>query len=88
MAPDGTLYALTSDGKLQRRLPNAQQWGTLDTGVQSFAMQADGTVYELNDRLLLRRLQGRSNWATLDTGVQTFELTAAGDLFELNVEVS
>ena len=89
VAPDNTLFVLNTKHELQRLGPGASQWTTVASGVQSFTMTRDGTVYALDSRgNLIREQQAchSSQWvfSTLATGVQSFAVTAEGVLYELN----
>lgn len=48
VAPDNTLFVLNTNHELQRLAPGASQWTTVASGVQSFTMTKDGTVYALD----------------------------------------
>ncbi len=89
VAPDNTLFVLNTNHQLQRLAPGAHQWTTVASGVQSFTMTPNGTVYALTDngRLLQQQRVPRSNqWvlSTLDTGVRSFAVTADGVLYDWN----
>lgn len=89
VAPDNTLFALNTNHVLQRLAPGASQWTTVASGIQSFTMTKDGTVYALdaNGRLIREQHAPRTKqWmlSTLDTGVQSFSVTADGVLYDLN----
>lgn len=88
VAPDNTIFVLDTNHELQRLTPGTSQWSTIASGVQSFTMLKDGTVYALDDSGRLLREQHAphsSQWAlsTLDTGVTSFAVTANGVLYEL-----
>ena len=89
VAPDNTLFVLNTNHELQRLAPGASQWTTVASGVQSFTMTKDGTVYAIDGSgNLLREQQAchSNQWvlSTLNTGVQSFAVTAEGVLYELN----
>ena len=89
VAPDNTLFVLNTNHELQRLAPGASQWTTVASGVQSFTMTKDGTVYALDGSgNLIREQHARQGdqwvFSTLATGVQSFAVTADGVLYSLN----
>lgn len=88
-APDNTVFVLNTNHELQRRASGASEWTTVASGIQSFTMVKNSTVYALDDSGKLIRVQHTRHsegWlsSTLDTGVRSFSVTANGILYELN----
>jgi hypothetical protein len=78
IGPSGQVYWLGTGGLLQKQVPGG--WLNLDTGVRSFAVAADGTLYVLEGGGNLYRhtaasITDRQLWYS---GVSSFSLAADG----------
>ncbi len=86
MIKNGTIYALDASSRLlQVQQPrHSTRWivSTLDTGIRSFAVTADGAVYDLNDRNELRKLNERSRkFVRFQSGVSSLQQAADGTIY-------
>ena len=79
----GRLIALTESGDLLR-LKDDAKWTTLDRGVESFAVDTSGNLYELNGRGELIRFPSSGRSVVLDRGVEKFEMAPDGSLYVLS----
>jgi hypothetical protein len=77
-----TFYRLTGGGQLQSMVNNA--WTTLDSGVLTFDVLPDGTLFDLRATgVLVAQLPGSTTWIRKDTGVHSIALGGDGSLYEL-----
>ncbi len=86
MIKNGTIYALDASSRLlQVQQPrHSTRWivSTLETGIRSFAVTADGAVYDLNDRNELRKLNERSRrFVRFQSGVSSLQQAADGTIY-------